>query len=130
MHAGGALHKPKHQISFTEYARIYLPAMIASEILLVYCRPGQCQFSGFFEQIDIILPSFFYLGFSVQRDSRRVMLNVGRQDRFCPIDKEEWRVAGRAIRCRPETPQHRWQLIQPTTRSALQWFNKPGLYAG
>src|SRR5664279_4490670 len=109
MHAGGALHKPKHQISFAEYAGIYLPAMIASEILLVYCRSGQCQLSGFFEQVDIIFPGFLYLGFSVLQDSWRVMLNVGRQDRFCPIDKKKRRVAARAIWCRPETPQHCWQ---------------------
>ena len=37
MHALSALHKVENKVSFFEYPWVYLPAMIAAEVLLIYC---------------------------------------------------------------------------------------------
>ena len=77
MHASSTLYQPEYQITFPEDSGVYFPAMIASEILLIYGGSGQCQFSRFFQQINIILPGFLHFGFCVLGDPRRVMLYVG-----------------------------------------------------
>ena len=77
MHASSTLYQPEHQIAFPENSGAYFPAMIASEILLIYGGFGQGQFSRFFQQINIVLPGFAHFGFCVLGDPRRVMLYVG-----------------------------------------------------
>lgn len=77
MHASSTLYQPEHQIAFPKDSGAHFPAMIASEILLIYGGSGQCQFSRFFQQINIILPGFLHFGFCVLGDPRRIMLYVG-----------------------------------------------------
>ena len=85
MHASGTLYQPEHQIAFPEDSGAHFPAMIASEILLIYGGSVQCQFSRFFQQINIILSGFLHFGFRVLGDPRRVMLYVSWQYNFCPM---------------------------------------------
>ena len=55
MHASSTLYQPEHHIAFPKYSGAHFPAMIASEVLLIYGGSGQGQFSRFFQQINIIL---------------------------------------------------------------------------
>ena len=77
MHASSTLYQPEHQIAFSKDSGAHFPAMVASEILLIYGGSGQCQFSRFFQQINIILLGFLHFGFCVLGDPRRIMLYVG-----------------------------------------------------
>jgi hypothetical protein len=58
-----ALHQPEYEFSFPKYPRVHLPVVIASEVLLIHRRSGQCQLSCLFEKIDIIFSGLFDLIF-------------------------------------------------------------------
>ena len=92
MHTCGALHEPKHEISFSKHPRLHLAAMIPPKLLLVHRRTRESKQPSFLQQIDIVFSGFLCFSFGVLHHPRRVMQYVRRQDCFGSIHEEEWRV--------------------------------------
>jgi hypothetical protein len=74
VHAFGVLDLSEHKISFTECERMNLPAMIASQLLLVERCSGQGQLSGLLEEVVVVFAGFFGLLLRVLDHSWRVKI--------------------------------------------------------
>jgi hypothetical protein len=61
VHAFGVLDQPEHEVSFMEFERTNLTAVIASQLLLVERCSGQSQFSCLLEEVDVVFAGFFGL---------------------------------------------------------------------
>jgi hypothetical protein len=97
MHAFGVLDQPEREVPFTEFEGAYLPAMIASQLLLVERCSGQGQLLRLFEEVDVVSAGFFSLLLNVPDYPWRVEFDVDGQHSFCPVNQEERREADIAI---------------------------------
>ena len=92
------LDKSEDEAAFAECERLDLLAVVVPQALLVDSRTAKCQKARFFEQVDAVFACLSGFGFGLHRDARRVELDVGRDDGFSSIDKEERGEPGRPIR--------------------------------
>ena len=92
------LDESENEVAFAECERLDLLAVVVPQALLVDGRAAKSQKARLFEQVDTVFTGFFGFGFGVHRDARRVELDVGRDDGFGSVDKEERGEPGRPIR--------------------------------
>ena len=112
MLAGLLLDESEDEVALTEREVLDLPVVVVPQALLVDGRTAERQEEAFFEQVDTVFAGFSSFGFGVHRDVRRVELNIGRDDGFGSIDKEERGEPGRPIRRGAETPENGRQLVK------------------
>jgi hypothetical protein len=105
--AFGVLDQSEHEVSFVEFERSNLLAVIASQLLLVERCSGQGQFSGLLEEVDTIFVGFFGLLFNVLDHSWRIELHMSGQHSCCSVDQKEGCEADKAIRTCVHAPEHR-----------------------
>ena len=104
--------------------------MCLLELLLVDRRSGQGHIARFVEQVHTIFSGFFRVLLRVQGHSWRVVLDIGWQDDFGPVDEEERGVAGGPVGSFTKTPDDDWQLVESAAGCSLQGLDQPGLDAG
>ena len=92
------LDESENEVAFTKCEMLDLLAMVVPRALLVHGRATERQEACFFEQVDVIFAGLSVFGFGVHRDMRRVKLDVGRDDGFGSINKEERGEPGRPVR--------------------------------
>ena len=63
-------------------------------------------------------------------DARRVEIDVGRDDGFCPVDEEERGEPGRPVWRGAETPEDGGQLVKPTAGRTDERLDESRLDAG
>ena len=78
MEALGILDPSKHEVPFTESDRVHFPAVITAQVLLVYGRSGQGQFSRLLEEVHAVCVGLLGFFFRVEDGSGRVELDVSR----------------------------------------------------
>jgi len=85
----GVLDPSEHQVSLAERDRVHFPAVVPAQILLVYGRSGQGQFSRLLEEVHAVFVCSlgFFLG--LEDGSRGVELDVSRQDCFRAVDEKK-----------------------------------------
>jgi hypothetical protein len=86
MHALGVLVQSEYEVSFMEFERTDLPAVIASQLLLVKRCFGQGQLSRLFDEVDAVFAGFFGLLLSVLDHPWRIEFDVNGQHNFWPIN--------------------------------------------
>ena len=91
------LDESEDEVAFAECERLDLLAVVVPQALLVDSRTAKCQKARFFEQFNTVFACLSGFGFGVHRDARRVELDVGRDDGFGSINKEERGEPGRPV---------------------------------
>jgi hypothetical protein len=114
VHALGVLDQPEYEVSFAEFERMNLSAVIALQ-LLVERSSGQGQLSGLLEEVDVVFVGFFGLLFGVLDYPWRVEFDVGGKHCFCSVDQEEEREADRMIWSCARALEYRGQLFDQAT---------------
>ena len=107
------LDESEDEVALAEREGLDLLAVVVPQALLVDGRTTERQEACFFEQVDAIFAGFSGFGFGVHHDTRRVELDVGRDDGFGSIEEEERGEPGRPIRCGLETLENGRQLVEP-----------------
>ena len=92
-----ALGESEDEVALTEREGLDLLVVVVPQALLVDGRTTECQKACFFEQVNAIFARFSGFGFGVHCDAGRVELDVGRDDGFGSIDKEEQGEPGRPV---------------------------------
>ena len=107
------LDEAEDEVALAEREGLDLLAVVVPQALLVDSRTAKCQKARFFEQVDTIFAGFFSFGFGVHCDTRRVELDVGRDDGFGSINKEERGEPDRPVWRGAEAPEDGRQLVEP-----------------
>jgi len=110
------LDESEDEVAFVECERLDLLAVVVPQALLVDSRAAKCQKARLFKQVDTVFTCFSCFCFGVHRDARRVELDVGRDDGFGSVDKEEQGEPGRPVWCCAQTPENDGKLVEPTAR--------------
>jgi hypothetical protein len=111
LHAFGVLDQPEHEVSFAEFERTDLPAVIASQQLLVERGSRQSQLMRLLEKVDAVFASFFGLLFSILDHPWYVKFDVGGQHSFCSIDQKEGSEADKTIWSCAQAPEYRGKFF-------------------
>jgi hypothetical protein len=106
VHAFSVLDQLEHEVSFAEFERMNLLAVITPQLLLVERYSGQGQFLCLLEEVDAIFVGFFGLPFNVLTHSWRVEFDVSGQHSFCSVVQKEGCEADRAIWSAAQAPEY------------------------
>ena len=76
----------KNQVSFLKCLTPHISSMKSTQVLLINGRPDQGHLSFYFQEIDSILPSLFYLCFREELDLGRIVEQITWEYGFSSID--------------------------------------------
>jgi hypothetical protein len=89
-----------------KFERTDLPAMRASQLLLVEHSYGQRQLTGLLEKVNVVFAGFFGLLFSILDHPLCIEFDVGGQHNFCSIEQEEGCEASITIWSYAQAPEY------------------------
>ena len=124
-----ALDEAEDQVSDVEGLTPHSTTVVSAQRLLVLSRAEEGNVARFIQLVHGILEGRLGSLFVIRPDPWRSIVEVSREDSLGTVDHEEWHVAGGPSRGRPQAPEHRGKLDDPSSAKLVQPVEDPRLEA-